>query len=396
MLFELDRERTDSDPGRACETTFEFLDRVSGPVWNRVRALLNDWVASLPATSHAHTISRLKSPEGWVVRSAYWEVYLFNLLRLSGAQPTPHPDVDGTTHKPDFLVEGLGQPFYLEARVLEHDEDTARREQQREEIWNGLNERLTSEHIFLKVVIDAYGHGQIPIGRLAIDVDAWLKSLNVDQLRIIQDAEGLDGLPSLDWEDQQSGWELELSPMVKTDHFASDRIVGMGGAEAGWKNDITAIRRALKKKYSRYGSDPGLPLVVALGVGRHFVDDTDVFGALLGDEVYKFVRDDPSSGYLTRTPNGVWCGTSGPRGQRLSAVIAGQVAQPWSVVEATGKLKMWINPWAQRPLEARVRSLDSYEPGNNEFQLRPADQLAVDVLGLPAEWPGPEPSFLRI
>jgi hypothetical protein len=47
--------------------------------------------------------------------SAFWELYLHEAYLRSGYGLTIHPEVAGTSRHPDFLVEGNGARFYLEA-----------------------------------------------------------------------------------------------------------------------------------------------------------------------------------------------------------------------------------------------------------------------------------------
>ena len=58
--------------------------------------------------------------------------------------------MSGTAHRPDFLVEGLGQPFLLEAKVLEEESESAAQDRLRADVWGALNTRLTSEHFFVR------------------------------------------------------------------------------------------------------------------------------------------------------------------------------------------------------------------------------------------------------
>ncbi len=47
--------------------------------------------------------------------SAFWELYLHEAYLRSGYAVTIHPPLAGTGRHPDFLVEGQGTRFYLEA-----------------------------------------------------------------------------------------------------------------------------------------------------------------------------------------------------------------------------------------------------------------------------------------
>jgi hypothetical protein len=134
--------------------------------------------------------------------------------------------------------------------------------------------------------------------------------------------------------------------------------------------------------------------VVGLGILRFFADDTDVMDALFGDDVYLF---DPSTGIgkPARRPNGLWTGHKGPRCRRLSAVLVGAYVVPW--ISAKTDLKLWKNTWATLPLHCDaggvVTIIDPKDDGS--LVATAATMTTGEVLGLPPDWPGPEPAFPR-
>ena len=101
------RERTDPRPSREGETRFEFLDRVAGPFWDRLRSLLEGWFAEYPATESLDLAQRFRSDDDQH-DAAWWELYLHRVLTATGHRLTPHPEVPNTTKRPDFLVEEAG------------------------------------------------------------------------------------------------------------------------------------------------------------------------------------------------------------------------------------------------------------------------------------------------
>ena len=242
--------------------------------------------------------------------------------------------------------------------------------------------------------MEDYGFRPLPQKKFAEHVRAWLQSLDPAAVRGAASADGWEPLASsTTWVDPETGWEICVSPIPKTRHAPSDRIVGLGGAQARFKDDASDIRDALRRKYRHYGTDPELPLVIALAVNRLAVDDTDVFNVLLGDEVVLVPQGEPTAARLDRDRNGLWFDSQGPKGQRLSAVMVSRVVQPSTVVREQGKL--WINPWSTRPMKFRWLNLPTYEPGGDRVRLAASQMTTAEVLGLPSDWPGPEAAFDR-
>jgi hypothetical protein len=374
---------------------YAFLDRVAGPVWDRIRQLIEDWVTDYNAGDRAEMVTRLQSGKDDIAfTAAYWELLLYQGLKALGFKVTCHPQVAGTTKRPDFLVEGDKCSFYLEAKVLGDDFADLRQYQTRNDIYHELNARVRSDNFFVRVQFDKEGAQPIPIRRLADATQIWLDGLDPAEVRKEVAAAGPLGAAPLVWEDQRSGWTVALVPMPKTSSGGGDRIVGLMGGDASYIDDRTPIRKALDKKAHRYGNELDKPFVVGLGILRPFADDTDVMDALFGDDVYIF---DPSTnvGNPARRPNGLWTGPEGPRCHRLSAVLVSGYVAPW--LSAKTELRLWKNPWATFPLHCDAGGVVTIvDPKDDGSLVATAATMSTgELLGLPRDWPGPEPAFAR-
>ncbi len=58
-----DRERLDATPSSG-ESMYAFLDRVAGPVWDRIRQLIEDWASDFSPDNRDQLVGRLKSRRG--------------------------------------------------------------------------------------------------------------------------------------------------------------------------------------------------------------------------------------------------------------------------------------------------------------------------------------------
>jgi hypothetical protein len=388
-----DRERVDASPSSG-EPLYAFLDRVAGPVWDRIRQLIEDWASDFSSDNRDQLVGRLKSRRDIDVIAAYWELLLYHGLRSLGFAVNSEPEIPGTTKRPDFLVESHQCSFYLEAKVLGDDLADRQREKDRQGIEHELNVRVCSDDFILQVQFAKDGAQSIPIRKLARDTQAWLDGLNLADVREQIGVPGLLGDPPLIWQDERSGWSVALAPMRKSGNRDSNRIVVVTGPHFAWADDRTPIREALYEKAHKYGDELDKPLVVALGVLRPFVDDTDLLDALFGDDVYQF---DPSTGdgKSARKPNGLVIGPMGPQSRRLSAVLVSNNVAPWSA--ATTRLVLWKNPWATFPLHCDAGGVVTIIDPKDDGSLRAAAATVTtgQLLGLPTNWPGPEPAFVR-
>jgi hypothetical protein len=373
---------------------YAFLDRVAGPFWDRIRQLIEDWVNDYCPDDQAEMIARLHNKSDIDFTAAYWELLLYHGLKALGFEVTCHPEIAGTTRRPDFLVENEECSFYLEAKVLGEDAVDRRRDKARNDIYHALNARVNSDDFFVWIQFDQEGARPIPIGRLADATQAWLDGLDPGQVRRQTQVAGPLGATPHVWQDQPSGWTVALVPILKSSSGGGMRIVGLMGGGASWIDDRTPIRKALHQKAHRYGNELDRPFVVALGVLRAFADDTDVMDALFGNEVYRF---DPSTGVgsSARRPDGVLIGPDGPRSRRLSAVLVGAYVAPW--LSAATELKLWKNPWATFPLDCGAGGVATIiEPKDDGSLAATAAIMSTgELFGLPPDWPGPEPAFPR-
>lgn len=107
-------DRKDRSPRRPNESSYGFLNRSGSDFFAPVRELWQRWVDALPVDDRPGVVGNLSSGDDDAFQSAFWELYLHQLLTGSGCEVELHPDVPGTSKHPDFLVHAP-QPFYLEA-----------------------------------------------------------------------------------------------------------------------------------------------------------------------------------------------------------------------------------------------------------------------------------------
>jgi hypothetical protein len=372
---------------------YAFLDRVAGPVWDRIRSLIEDWVNSYPATDQADILGPLRSSDDMKFTAAYWELLLYHGLKALGFEVFCHPEVPGTKKRPDFLVGRDKCSFYLEAKILGENAVDRRRDGVRNQIYHELNARVRSDDFAVQVQFDRESDQAIPIRKLANVTQSWLDGLDVNEVRRVAQAAGPLGAAPYIWEDQPTGWTVALVPVLKNSRRGG-RITGITGGDVSWVDDRKPIRKALDEKTHRYGNELGKPFVVALGLLRPFADDTDVMDALFGSEVYLF---DPSTGVgnSARRPDGLWIGPDGPRARRLSAALVASYVAPW--LSAHTELKLWKNPWAEFPLDCDAGgAVTTIEPKDDgSLSASNATVSTGDLFNLPSDWPGPEPAFPR-
>jgi hypothetical protein len=379
----------DSTTPRLAESQFEFLDRVAGDYWDEVRRLMDLWFERMCSDAQSDVRGRLNSPSSTDFTGALWELLLHASLTALGFEVECHPELPGTSKRVDFLVTGSEEcTFYLEAKALGPDQDDSNRESRRRQVYDALNERVSSDKVFLSVDFDREGDQQIPYAKLGSDVQRWIDSeLDLNALRAATAVGGPLAGEGYTWEDEsRSGWVVTVTPIPKSEPRPGDRIVALMGGDAAFIDDRTPIRKALDKKAHRYGTELDRPLVVALAIDRPFADRTDVADALFGDEVVH-VAIDSDDFEVARRPNGLWLGPAGPRGKRLSAVLIGSDVTPWSIPRIP--LHLWEHPEADRPISCNLQYIDRYalNEATGLMELARASRPLGELHGLRSGWP---------
>ncbi len=109
-------ERTDPSPMRHGENLHAFLDRCADPFFAAVRDTLEDWMSRVPPEHRQGLVGGFTSSQTKeAFSSAFWELYLHEMYLRCGYKVTIHPPLPNASKRPDFLVEGRDERFYVEA-----------------------------------------------------------------------------------------------------------------------------------------------------------------------------------------------------------------------------------------------------------------------------------------
>lgn len=376
-----DSTRTDDAPQRAHEDTFAFLNRVDDVYFARVRDIIEEWFAYVPPAEQAGLRGRLRANAEAQSASAFWELYLRELLRRTAFVVTHEPK-RAHRRRPDFHARGHGTSFYLEAR---HAGAPAPR-QARETLIRQIAEQLKlieTADFGLHFDIRRYGTTLPPLARVRRMVEKWLAEVEYEEaVRAVLSKRALPEktIDSGDW----TFW-FRVIPRREEARGRNPRAgaIGIGPMTRSGGSAASRLAAALEQKAGYYG-DLDEPFLIALNCGDTFVDWDDIVDALYGEPA--FAIGDDGSATPFRQPTGLFSERGHPR---VSAVLTMRALRVWRVLEAVPVL--WPNPNAAFPLRAELpwaaqgRQAPDGEILVDEPVVRPGD-----FLGLPPDWPGPE------
>ena len=299
--------RNDPSPASHGDSHAQFLDRVSGPYWDQVRDLIEDWFSRLCPDAQADVRGRLRSKDDRQSKGAFFELYLHECLLRMGYTVTCHPEVEGTSRRPDFLAEKDGGSIYVEARSASSSDVAVGQAARVNAVYESLD-KLDSPNFFLWIDVVKQGEAPLRARPLRGRLETWLGGLDPDE-HTLAAGKRREDLPGYVHED--AGWKIDFrayskSPVARGREGA--RPLGIfGGGEADWVQDEEGIRGALTDKGSAYGL-LGAPFVVAVASSSISLDDDDVLNALYGTEVVEFrtYTDGTEDTAMARKADGYW------------------------------------------------------------------------------------------
>jgi hypothetical protein len=301
--------------------------------------------------------------------------------------------VPASPKRPDFLIDGHGERFYLEAvQVGTSPADLAERSRL-EQAHDVLNTVPTTD-FSLSMSTERIGPRPLATKPLRDALRTWLAGLDATAVaaslsRAVGAGEVAFGrLPLKIWRDDEWVLHFRAFPLSGALPAGSTPLVGMyGPARAGGIDKHTGLIRALDSKANKYGQLDA-PLVIAV------LDNTEPRGARdyeIDQSVYGLAAARPGpvpprAEDLVR--EGHWVTKAGWRRGHAPQVITASNLNAWNVAGYHPRLWETLEPGracpAQPPFLARM-DLTGPDPGP-----LPAGD---NPFGLPDGWPRPDPEF---
>ena len=381
-------ERTDTQPAKHGESTYEFLNRVAGDYWQHPRALMQTWLDGITEDQdYSDLRQRFRSRDDDQFRSAYLELYLHECLVRAGYTVTIHPVVPGSSRRPDFRADRDGQVLFVEAIAPGTSVEAKAAAQRRAVLFDTVN-RLGDPNFMLWLEDLIEGSSPPASARLRTDLRSWLADLDPDSIPDMASA------PTRRW--QHDGWSVTFRAIPKKPEARgsrpNDRAIGVyGHGEASLIDEVPKIIKALSAKHHAYGNLGG-PFIIAVGT---YIFDTDGWhstNAMYG-RVAVEIDESPTGEMLTREvrrPDGYFGVPPAWDNNHVSGVLLVNQLMPYYVQRA--EVALWRHPLPLHPLPDDVglpwRSVAVRDDALSEA--KPAME-AAEFLGLPDPWPPGEP-----
>lgn len=382
VLFE-DRKRTRTEPLRRGESLFEFYDSCASPGYDEFRSLVNGWLMQLPAEDRDKLISRMRYGGDREFGSSLSELSLHPFILGSGYRASIHPEVPGSTNRPDYAATdptGATQA-YVEVTTVNPPDAQGREKNRENPVYNAIDAaKIPAGSAFGYKLVRA-GKNSPPLKPLVADIERWARE-NADAAKtklVNKTFTTGDWIVDLDLYSGGSNPEPGVHAIG---------VVDMGGGIISPHKDL---REALRDKSKKYGKlDKPYLIAVADGKDQLFSKDSinsALTDAVLGDEIVQFQNGTPQ---LTRAENGFWYGPDGPRNRHVSGVLLLPETGLWKLREEKWQPVLAVNPWAEQPLPDALRKMRRFELEDGRWVLKEGEQFA-NLVGVPDPWPPAEP-----
>jgi hypothetical protein len=276
---------------------FDYLNTSKRIEADRVRALIDDFMARYPGSGQDKLRARLRSRDEINHKGAFFELAIHELLLRAGCTAALHPPVPDTSKTPDFLVETPSSDrFYLEATLATGRSKAD--EGQQKLLARALQtvDEVPSPDFFLSVFPSGMPSAAISGRKLRSDLARWINSLEYNSVG----AELAAGRspPSMVYNQHGARFESFAIPRGST-RGRDGGSIGLQSFGAGLLHTAEPIRDAVKGKATRYGQ-LDLPYVIAVGALDDFADEDDALDALFGTRAVGVTRM-PDGSYHTAT-----------------------------------------------------------------------------------------------
>jgi hypothetical protein len=279
----------------------------------RAHDVLNKLLDVFPAAARRDVESRLASNDDRQFRGAFFELYLYAVLRAVPGLTRLDVAPSSSRSKPDFRVGyGPDRFCHIEATSFdlpEFDHDTT----------SYIDRLFRDVAPFIdvpgyRVMVESFNRGASEPARrrLARQLNNWFRSLDRAALLALGprgSAPPLECLPSLLLRDEPSGWQFELRVLpITAENVIPDRLAATIGACEVVHIDHAARLRAICERKRRQHRDLNEPVVIAVTNNDWPGEpkDDDVLDALLGTSVYVVPKRGEGDGQWRRRPDGLW------------------------------------------------------------------------------------------
>jgi Ribosomal protein L7/L12 dimerisation domain len=378
ILFE-DRKRTRVEPLRRGESLFQFYDDCARSGYDELRSIVNGWLAEVPETERGELITRMQNGGDREFGTALCELAVHAFLLRSGCKVLVHPQVPGSSKRPDFAATDQDGNVLAYVEVTTVNPPAAQDAEANREnpVYNAINAAKLPAGSCLGYRLVRAGKNSPALRPLIAQIEQWAR----DNVETAKEEEVSKRFTA-------GEWVIELDLYAGSESSDSTPgAIGIADMRGGIITPHGDLRKALDEKSSRYGTLNAPYLIVVADAKDQLFTKKSIESALtdavFGDETVHFQS---GKAWVTRAQNGFWHVKHGPGNRHVSGVLLLPRTDLWKLREEKWQPVLAVNPWAEHPLPTALKTLKRFEPEGDRWASRDG-QLFADVLGMPTPWP---------
>jgi hypothetical protein len=344
------------------------------------RTMLENWFLTYPDEGKADLKLRIRSTNSIRgFQSAFFELFLSQLLRILGCKLIVHPPIPESSKSPDFLVtSSCGNKFYLEARVATDLSDEKAANEERKRVFFETIKKINSPNFNIRISQRDNPRTPPKGNKIREKIEEELKWLDpyADEIYKKISEKGANARPRLPFE--HDGWKIVIifeprPPKARRNPDVNGTILRTG---AVWVTSSRSIRKSIKKKKpSRYGKLE-YPYIIAINALGYAGPENQFIEALFGKSHLNLNIDE-----LRRTGDGAWIKNRHPINTRISGVLAVQQLPFLDI--SKGRLELYLNPFAKKKYSSDLLKLPRYKLVDDNYQFHNGISLADIFNGSP-------------
>ncbi|WP_343745330.1 hypothetical protein [Chitinophaga sp.] len=311
-----------------------------------VRSRLESWFSQYPEEEKEELKSRFKA----TFDPAFYELYIFVLFSQLGYTLEIHPEVPGTTKRPDYMARKNGAFIYIEVKYMTMRSQTEQSLERRKNVLLDAINKVNASNFLLKLEEVTFKDNSQPSGKLIIRYfNQVMSSYDPDNYAELLMEQGFQAMPMIEYEDEKVKIRTRLIPQSPINRGTNSRSIGMHPSVTQIGNDSEDIRAALETKATRYGN-LNAPYIICLNKQSVSLDIIEVQEALYGSFQVSW-SENPSNHdeKLEFAGNGFFGSKHNPKFTRVSGVYITNANT--ANLSTTAGHAFRHNPFAQYPID---------------------------------------------
>lgn len=348
LLFD-EKDRTLQGPADYNADTYTYYNDSARIDMTCVRNQIETWFALYPEHEKEELKSRFKATFNF----AFYELFVFTLFTKLGYSLEVHPEIEGTTKRPDYFAKNEKHGFYIEVKCLtmltQNEQSLERR---KNAVLDAIN-KIDASNFLLKLEEISFKESSQPSGKEIIRFfNAHISSYNPDDYTEKLMKHGFDGMPEVIYEDDKVLIKTKLLPKSPAHRGTKSRSIGTHPSVTQIGNDSEDIKGSLETKATRYGH-LNAPYIICLNKQSVGLDVIEVQEALYGSLQVTWSDNPENRDEKTEfAGNGFFGSKQNPKFTRVSGVYVTNANT--ANLATTGKHVFRHNPFAKYPLDFKV------------------------------------------